>query len=136
MRMVEISSQVRSPYQLLGGEQGVRDLVRIFYDLVEGEPEGAPLMALHNIGNGLAHARVAQFEFLSGFFGGPQLYVEHHGHSNVRKMHEHLAIGKAERDAWVNCMDKALALHGLEQSAHKQLMAHFTRIADMLVNRT
>ncbi len=66
----------RVPYERIGGETGVRRLVETFYDLVESEPEGAPLRIMHNQGNGLAHAREAQFMFLSGFLGWPQLYVE------------------------------------------------------------
>jgi hemoglobin len=132
--MVEIMAQTQSPYRLLGGEQGVRDLVRIFYDLVESTPEGEPLVALHNQGSGLSHVRETQFQFLSGFFGGPQLYVEQHGHSNVRKMHEHVAINPVARDSWLVCMDKALAQKGVEEGLHQRLMAHFTRIAAMLVN--
>lgn len=122
------------PYHLLGGEGGVHRLVNTFYDIVENDPAGAPLMVMHNRGSGLAHARQAQFEFLSGFLGGPQLYVEHHGHSNVRKMHEHLQITAVERESWLICMDKALAAHGAGAATHRTLMAHFTRIANMLVN--
>ncbi len=124
-----------TPYQKLGGADGVRRLVKTFYDIVESDPAGAPLMVLHNLGHGLPHARQAQFEFLSGFLGGPQLYVELHGHSNVRKMHEHLAVGPVERDSWLICMDKALAAQGLDQNTHALLLNHFTRVANMLVNR-
>jgi hemoglobin len=60
--------------------------------------------------------------------------VEHHGHSNVRKMHEHLAVTAVERDAWLLCMDKALAAHGVDATTHKALMGHFTRVANVLVN--
>ena len=94
----------KSPYQLIGGEVAVARLVKTFYDIVESDPAGASLMAMHNQGHGLAHAREAQFEFLSGFLGGPQLYLERHRHSNVRLMHAHLAIGTVERDSWLTCM--------------------------------
>lgn len=119
-------------YARLGGDEGVRRLVKIFYDTVESAPEGAPLIVMHNQGNGLAHARVAQAEFLSGFFGGPQLYVEHHGHSNVKTIHEHLKIGSVERDSWVDCMDIALGKFGAEPQLHSQIMAHFRRVAEAL----
>ena len=123
------------PYDKVGGADGVRRLVKAFYDIVESDPAGAPLMVMHNQGHGLAHAREAQFEFLSGFLGGPQLYVEHHGHSNVRRMHAHLAVTKVERDSWLACMAKALAAHDLDDATRAALFTHFTRVADMLVNR-
>lgn len=123
-----------TPYVQIGSAAGVRLLVETFYDIVESDPAGAPLMALHNQGHGIAHARDAQFEFLSGFFGGPQLYFEHYRHSNVKRMHTHLAIGLAERDAWLVCMEKALAAIGLSTQLHRTLMVHFRRVAEALVN--
>jgi hemoglobin len=125
-------TQRQTPYERLGGAEGMKRLVRIFYDTVERHPEGAPLIVMHNQGNGLAHARVAQVDFLSGFFGGPQLYVEHHGHSNVKTIHEHLEIGAIERDSWLNCMDLALKEFGAEPQLHSQIMAHFRRVAEAL----
>jgi hemoglobin len=124
----------QTPYERIGGEAGVRDLVKVFYDLVESEPEGAPLRVLHNQGNGLAHAREAQFMFLSGFLGGPQLYVEQYRHSNVRQMHNHLAIGEAEAQSWLACMDKALE-RTADEDTRRLLMQTFTRVAKALRNQ-
>ncbi len=122
----------KSPYQMIGGEAGVEQLVKAFYDIVESDPAGALLMAMHNQGHGLAHAREAQFEFLSGFLGGPQLYLERHRHSNVRRMHAHLAIGTAERDSWLTCMDRALDAVAAEPEVRSLLMSHFSRVAEAL----
>jgi hemoglobin len=122
----------KSPYQMLGGEAAVERLVKEFYDIVESDPAGASLLAMHNRGHGLAHARQAQFEFLSGFLGGPQLYLERYRHSNVKRMHAHLAIGTVERDAWLTCMNKALAAVVVDPETRGLLMGHFTRVADSL----
>ena len=111
-----MSAEPQSPYQRLGGEAGVRRLVNTFYDLVESQPEGRPLRVMHNEGSGLAHVRDTQFMFLSGFLGGPQLYVEQFHHANVRQMHAHLAIGEEEAQSWLACMDMAL-----EKTAAKQV---------------
>ncbi len=121
-----------SPYQLLGGELGVQNLVKAFYDLVECDLVGKPLLVMHNRGHGIAHAREAQFEFLSGFLGGPQLYFEHHRNSNVRTIHAHLEIGTLERDAWLACMNKALRQIEAEPQTEFLLMKHFSRIAEAL----
>ncbi len=124
-----------SPYARLGGAEGVERLVEHFYDLVETDPAGAPLAVMHARGHGLAHARVEQVMFLSGFFGGPQLYMEHHGHANVREIHAHLEIGPAEREAWLICMDKALQQTETEPALHAMLMERFTRITEMLISK-
>ena len=125
-----------SLYQQMGGESVVRQLVETFYDIVEREPVGEPLRRLHLRGNGIAHARREQFYFLSGFFGGHKLYVERHGHSNVRKMHAHVDVDPAARDAWIECMRLATDRIGLEPGLRARMMLHFTRVAATLVNRS
>jgi hemoglobin len=124
----------QTPYDRIGGADGVRQLVKVFYDLVETEPAGAPLRVMHNQGNGLAHAREAQFMFLSGFLGGPQLYVEQHRHSNVRQMHSHLAIGEVEAQSWLACMEKALEKTA-DGDTRRVLRQTFVRVANALRNQ-
>ncbi len=121
-------------YDLAGGEAGISQLVETFYDIVETEPQGEPLRVLHLRGHGIAHARIEQFFFLSGFFGGPNLYLEHHGHSNVRAMHAHVEITPEARDAWLNCMGMAIDRTGLSTELKARMMGPFTRVADSLVN--
>lgn len=128
------ATPLQTPYDRIGGAAGVRQLVKTFYDLVETEPEGEPLRVMHNEGNGLAHAREAQFMFLSGFLGGPQLYVEQFRHSNVRQMHAHLAVGEVEAQSWRSCMEKALA-KTTDADTAALLMKTFTRVAQALKNR-
>jgi hemoglobin len=124
-----------SLYEQVGGEQGLRDLVETFYDIVENDPNVHDLHLLHLRGHGVAHSRIEQFDFLSGFLGGPQLYVEKHGHSNVRTMHEHIEINASTKDMWLNSMSTAIDKVGLPHNVKHELMAHFTRIANMLQNR-
>lgn|SRR5450830_1806833 len=122
-------------YNLVGGDAGVKKLVQVFYDIVETNPEGHKLHLLHLRGNGVAHSRVEQFNFLSGFLGGPKLYVEQHGHSNVRTMHEHIAITSESKDIWLKCMSMAIDAIGMEASTKDKLMNNFTVAAERLVNQ-
>lgn len=126
----------QSLYDLVGGEAGVLNLVKVFYDIVETNPVGHKLLLLHLRGNGLAHSRVEQFHFLSGFLGGPKLYVEKHGHSNVRTMHEHVEINAESKDIWLLCMDLAIDKVGIDASTKSKLMRNFTAAAERLVNRS
>jgi len=124
-----------SLYELVGGEDGIQKLVKVFYDLVETHPEGHQLHLLHLRGNGVAHSRIEQINFLSGFLGGPKLYIEKHGHSNVRTMHEHVEINTEAKDVWLKCMAMAIDDIGLAASTKDKLMDNFTVIAERLVNR-
>jgi hemoglobin len=123
-----------SLYDLCGGEEGLRSIVETFYDIVEFEPEGRDLHLLHMRGHGVAHSRIEQLNFLSGFLGGPRLYVQKHGHSNVREMHEHVEIKAEARDAWLRCMALAIDRVGLPADVKARLMTPFTRVATMLIN--
>ena len=131
------SALTRAPvmYEQIGGEEPLRRMVDHFYDIVESHPDGEPVHRLHMHGFGIAHLRQAQFEFLSGFLGGPRYYVERMGHSNVRQMHAHLAIGSAEVRSWLRCMAHAIEKAGIAADAGSRMMEHFTRVAEALRNR-
>lgn len=125
----------QSLYSQIGGEAGVKRLVETFYDLIEAHPEGHAVNMLHLRGHGVAHSRVEQFNFLSGFLGGPNLYAEKYGHSNVRLLHEHVEINAQAKDAWLTCMAMAIDQVGLEPGLKERLMVNFTVVATLLVNR-
>lgn len=125
----------QSLYHQLGGEAGVKRLVETFYDLIERHPQGQAVNILHLRGHGVAHSRVEQFNFLSGFLGGPNLYAEKYGHSNVRLMHEHVEINAEAKDAWLTCMAMAIDQVDLAPALKEQLMANFTVVATLLLNR-
>ena len=129
------ATQEQLLYELVGGKEGLRKLVETFYDIVEFEPEGRVLHLLHLRGHGVAHSRIEQFNFLSGFFGGPKLYAQKWGHSNVREMHEHVEIDSEAKDAWLKCMAIAIDRVGLPADVKVRLMAPFTRVATILVNK-
>lgn len=118
----------------LGGEASLRNLVEAFYDLVETLPEGANLRQLHARGHGVPHARMEQFNFLSGFMGGRPYYKEKHGHMDVKLMHAHVPIRKTDAENWLFCMNKALDEGGHTGPHADKLMAAFTRVASILVN--
>lgn len=118
----------------LGGEERLRDLVETFYDLVEMLPEGSNLRRLHARGHGVPHARVEQFNFLSGFLGGRSYYKEKHGHMDVKLMHAHVPIRMADAENWLRCMQKALDDECHEGPHVEKLRQVFRRVALILVN--
>ena len=61
------------------------------------------------------------FKFLSGWFGGPNLFVEEFGHPRMRARHMHVKIGEAERVQWLYCMDIALNMHTPKISSRDRL---------------
>ncbi len=121
-------------FDRLGGEEKVHPLVNRFYDLIETLPQGRSIMEMHLKGHGLSHARPAQFEFLCGFFGGPRYYHERHGHMNLREIHAHVEIRRADAEDWLAVMDRAMVDVGVDQANRDQLNTTFRRAALLLVN--
>ena len=127
-----ISVEIVTPYLQLGEAEGVRRLVDTFYDLMETLPEAKGILKLHP--EDLSRSREKLFMFLSGWLGGPQLYMEAYGHPRLRARHLPFPIGRNERDAWLLCMDKALEQLGVDKSLHFQLMQAFQPTANHLRN--
>ena len=122
-----------TPFELLGGEPAVRALVERFYDLMDLEPAYAELRAAH--GRTLDEARDKLHWFLSGWLGGPDLYIERFGHPRLRARHLPFSIGETERDQWVACMDQAMGDVGIDPELHQRLNQSFFQTADWMRNR-
>jgi len=74
-----------SLYDTIGGAERLRQMVDRFYDLMELEAEFAGLRALHPPSTDGSRDKL--FWFLSGWMGGPDLYIERHGHPRLRARH-------------------------------------------------
>jgi hemoglobin len=122
-----------SLYEQIGGETGLRGLIDRFYDTMDSAPEAARVRAIHPAD--LGHSRDKLFMFLSGWSGGPPLYVQTYGHPRLRQRHMPFPIGKAERDEWLWCMDKALHEGGFDDQLIELLKRKFTEIANSMQNR-
>lgn len=121
------------PYELLGGEAAVRRLVDRFYDLMDESPELYVIRKLHP--QDLSGSRDKLFMFLSGWLGGPQLYVAKHGHPMLRARHLPFPIGTPERDAWMACMKQAMEDCEVEEGMRRWLLNSLSGTADWMRNR-
>jgi len=128
-----IYSTQHSPFDSLGGEPGVRKLVDRFYDLMDSLPEAASIRSMHP--DKLDDSRQKLFEFLCGFFGGPSLYMQRHGHPQLRMRHSTFAIDEAARDSWLLCMHQALEEQISDRLMLMQLKSNFYKTAHHLINQ-
>jgi hemoglobin len=122
-----------SPYVRIGGAQAARALVERFYDLMDLEPDYVDLRRVH--GSDLTSARDKLASFLSGWLGGPDLYIERFGHPRLRARHLPFSIGVIERDQWLACMNQAMQEQDIEEDLRVRLLQAFFQTADWLVNR-
>ncbi len=124
---------VLTPYEQMGGEPTVRQLVRRFYQLMDELPEAWGVRRMH--AEELGGSEEKLFLFLSGWFGGPNLYVERFGPPFLRARHLPFAIGADERDQWMLCMRQALEETIADTDLRGRLLQSFGALADHMRNR-
>jgi len=122
-----------TPFTAIGGEAPVRALADAFYDFMDRDPDCAVIRAMHP--EDLGESRDKLFEFLCGWLGGPQLYVQKRGHPRLRMRHGPFPIGEDERDQWLSCMTRAMDQLEIEGELRAFLDARFAHVADFMRNR-
>ena len=120
-------------YDALGGDDGIRRLVDRFYDLMDTAPEAVHVRALHAATLKVSREKLRLF--LTGWTGGPQLYVEKYGHPMLRQRHFPFAIGNVERDEWLWCMDRALTEHTMPEDLRNYLRQRLHALAEHMRNQ-
>lgn len=122
-----------TPYELIGGESAIRSLVDRFYFYMDILPEAQDIRAMHQ--PNLASAKEKLFKFLSGWLGGPNLYIEEYGHPMLRRRHFPFKIGKAERDQWMHCMNRALAELPMDPRLLSNIKTALSQLATHMINQ-
>ena len=135
-KIEESGSNKSTFYELLGGENGgtekLRQLVETFYDIMDTDHKSAPIRALHPAD--LTSSREKLFMFLTGWTGGPQLYIERYGHPRLRQRHMSFSIGESERDQWMYCMIGAMHQMNLDEKLLQKLANQLYGVADFMRN--
>ena len=119
-------------YERLGGEARVLELVTRFYDHMEQDPEAKGILDKHPAD--LSNARQKLFEYFSGWFGGPPLFISQYGHPRLRARHLHVEIGAADRDAWLHCLYAAMNEMEIDKNLYRDLEDKIAPMADHMRN--
>lgn len=122
-----------TPYDLVGGQEKVKELVDRFYDHMDDLELAKPIRDLH--ARSLKASREKLYLFLTGWLGGPDLYVEKYGHPMLRRRHLPFSIGQSERDLWMHCMREAMRDMGIDESLSNHLEQAFWKTADHMRNQ-
>jgi hemoglobin len=131
------ASTPQSLYDLLGGEpeatNQIRKIVEAFYDVMDSDEKAKTIRLMHP--EDLTSSREKLFMFLTGWTGGPQLYIERYGHPFLRRRHLPFKIGEEERDQWIYCMTKGMLNLKMEEGKIKALLNALYPIADFMRNQ-
>jgi hemoglobin len=124
-----------TPFDALG-LSGATELARRFYDHMDAHEPA--LVAVHRkdeSGTRVAPIVRERFTaFLVEWLGGPSDYSKANGHPRLRMRHGHVAIDLELRDAWLRCMNAALADASVPEDVSGYLERRFAEVADFLRN--
>ncbi len=121
-------------YEDVGGSSVIERLVDDFYAIMRTDPMARKVFATHD-GREMAESAKKLKAFLSGWLGGPQIYLETYGHPRLRMKHFPFSIGKEEAEEWLHCMKLALNRSSIPPEMQAKLMEAFMPVATMLLNR-
>jgi hemoglobin len=119
-------------YDWIGGETALRKLVDRFYDIMDSSDYASTIRAMHK--KDLSAMRASLFEYLSGWLGGPPLYIIKNGSPCITQPHSPFAINQTASDAWVRCISQAMLETGIPEQYRRLLAPAFERVANSLIN--
>jgi len=122
-----------TPYEVIGGEAAIRTLVEKFYYFMDTLPEAKGIRDMHQAD--LTSAESKLIKYMTGWLGGPNLYIEEYGHPMLRARHLPFAIGESERDQWMFCMNKAIEEVPMEPRLKTNLQTALQDLATHMINK-
>ena len=120
-------------YDLLGGEDALRKIVKRFYQVMHETEEMKSLRDIHP--ENLQSSEEKLFLFLSGWLGGPNLFIEKYGNPMLRARHLPFKISKHERDQWMRCMVQAFDDCQVAEPIRTELLSSLLNLADHMRNQ-
>jgi len=107
-------------YKAAGEISGLIKLADSFYDYMDTLQAAKTIRNMHR--DDLTSSRQKLAYFLSGWLGGPALYAENFGPISIPSAHRHLPIGIEESEAWILCMQRAVAEQPYDESFKEYLI--------------
>jgi len=96
-------------------------------------PETQGIRRMH--ASSLGEVKAKLFKFLSGWLGGPDLFIQEYGHPMLRKRHFPFVIGSSESEQWMLCMNKAMAEIDMDAALKQHLLESLDQLATHMINQ-
>jgi hemoglobin len=132
---VNAPQDLDSPYQMIGGRAVVERVAARFYEVMERDESALAGVHRRAPAGGIDPGVKERFAlFLVGWLGGPQEYMEKHGHPRLRMRHARVPVDTSMRDAWLRCMNRALDDCAVTGHVRSFLDQRFAEVANFLMN--
>ena len=117
-------------FTVVGGRPYFDKLVERFYVGVDQDPVLRPLYP-EDLTESVEHTA----GFLAQFWGGGTVqYSDERGHPRLRARHGHVAIGQAERDAWLHHMTEAVRESDAPPDVQERMLEYFEMASTHMIN--
>ena len=125
-------------YERLNQVAGLKELVETFYQIMLTDPKAYECLSLHPLENKLITEKTKDrlFMFLSGWLGGPNLFMQNIGPPKMRARHMKFKITPTEAQQWLYCMENALDKHSsdLKKKEKNILLNSFRALSLRITN--
>jgi hemoglobin len=118
-----------TPFQALGGREGIGRLVEAFYAHVEGDALLRPVYP-ENLEPGKTHLKL----YLEQWLGGEQRYSALFGHPRLRMRHLPFQVTPEGAGRWLRNMRLAMQDCGVDDAAARQVFEAMAPLARHMVN--
>lgn len=116
-------------YEAIGGQHAVDKIIDSLYKHIGKNPKLLPIFP-----EDLTESARKQRLFLTQFFGGPNLYFQDRGHPMLKRRHMEFEITRERKDAWLECMDKALEEANIEEPYRSAIFERLSMTAAHMMN--
>jgi len=116
-------------YEAIGGQDSVDKIIELLYSHIGKHEKLIPIFP-----DDLDESARKQRLFLTQFFGGPSLYLQDRGHPMLKRRHMEFEITPERKDAWLECMNKALAEANIEEPYRSAIFERLTITAQHMIN--
>jgi len=124
--------QPSTPYEAIGGSDGVDAVVAHFYDLIDADPAYEELRALHAAD--LSHIRHGLASFLKAWLGGPKDWF---GRGLcAMSLHRRFPIDQKMAEHWANAMARAISAQSeIDKALGRAMAERLGHMARGMINR-
>lgn len=116
-------------FEAIGGYEPIDRIIESLYKRIGKHPDLIPIFP-----EDLKESARKQRLFLIQFFGGPPVYREDRGQPMLRRRHLEFEITPKRKEAWLECMNAALAEAEIEEPYRAAIFDRFTMTAQHMVN--
>jgi hemoglobin len=123
----------QSPYELIGGADGVRRLADAFYDLMAHDPAYKELRDMHD--PDLTPMRESLAGFFAVWLGGPRDWIEKRGGFCIMSRHGKMNVTPETAAQWMSAMRRAIADIGTPPELAEKMDKALSPLADAMAWR-